>query len=100
MEVSQLAEPRIGDPAVVGSSPIVHPNHHGGRAVNPVGRAADSKSAGPRFERHGSLLQAGPCEDMGKWMNSVGHAWRAVQSCGVTEPNTRRRRRRTARPLR
>ena len=47
VDVAQLVEPRIVIPAVVGSSPIVHPNLqdrdvYGTWAVSSIGRAADS----------------------------------------------------------
>jgi hypothetical protein len=59
VDVAQLVEPRIVIPAVVGSSPIVHPiftmasnqmalassagtPHDGSWAVSSIGRAADS----------------------------------------------------------
>ncbi len=44
VDVAQVVEPRVVIPAVVGSSPIVHPTLPGGtdRAVSSVGRAGDS----------------------------------------------------------
>ncbi len=48
VSVAQLAERRIVDPVVVGSSPIAHPNYFGycrmtfHRAVSSAGRAGDS----------------------------------------------------------
>jgi hypothetical protein len=44
VDVAQLVEPRVVIPAVVGSSPIVHPisRRDSFRAVSSVGRAGDS----------------------------------------------------------
>ncbi len=52
VDVAQLVEPRIVDPVVVGSSPIVHPTLQAAekgltfaariRAISSIGRAADS----------------------------------------------------------
>jgi hypothetical protein len=47
VDVAQLVEPRIVDPAVVGSSPIVHPNHVGGdNGIGAMPRARTTATGG------------------------------------------------------